>query len=129
MKKLLFLSFMMMLTTLVTTNITAQTFNCQDITFSGSFSDTDKQAMKEKLLGTEMKLEFFDTTVKITATDEKSLVGVVLDEVDKNEYKTKKGSRDISLSLQKITGIIKNATLVVKEGNKTITFTYKREVF
>ncbi len=128
MKNLITLSILM-LTMLVTSNLQAQTFNCQDVSFSGSFSDSEKQTVKEKLLGSEMKLEFFDTTVKITATDEKTLLGIVLDEVDKNEYKTKKGAREISLSIQKITGIIKNATIVVKDGNRTTTFSYKREVF
>ena len=94
----------------------AQTFQATDIIFGKDISESQKQSMRKKVLGQEVKLTTFDKDIKmetITKGNGSSQEPIIFHEESDGRYKFTDRSDIIFLSIDKILGYYKSLKIEV----------------
>lgn len=97
-------------------SIEAQIFQATDIIFSKDISESEKQSMRKKALGQEVKLTTFDKDIKmetISKYNGSSQEPIIFHEESDGRYKFTDRSDIIFLSIDKILGYYKSLKIEV----------------
>ena len=109
----------------------AQTFICTDVQVVGKgISTKDIYEQKKKILGTEVKLEIYDNSLRLSYKEGRNVDSDIYDMVRENEYQLPEELSQYRkvIKLQKANAIVNAFTFESYLGNQLqATFVYKRK--